>query len=114
MKKRLITKTSKVKFKPFDNYGKVFKGMDWYKITYDPKKGQGSYILKLEIEDNDGEIVVHDLQIIVEAKEQTDKAYTFEVIFVIFVIFLVGVVRFVRSKNRKIKTIDLPKWNENN
>ena len=74
----------------------------------------GSYILKLEIEDNDGEIVVHDLQIIVEAKEQTDKAYTFEVIFVIFVISLVGVIRFVRSKNRKIKTIDLPKWNDNN
>ena len=48
MKRRLITKTSKVKFKPFDNYGKVFKGMEWYKITYDPKKGQGSYILKLK------------------------------------------------------------------
>ena len=48
MKKRLITKTSKVKFKPFDNYGKVFKGMEWYKITYDPKKGQGSYILKMD------------------------------------------------------------------
>ena len=74
----------------------------------------GSYILKLEIEDNDGEIVVHDLQIIVEPKEQTEKAYTFEVIFVIFVISLVGVIRFVRSKNRKIKTIDLPKWNDNN
>ena len=48
MKKRLITKTSKVKLKPFDNYGKVFKGMDWHKITYDPKNGQGSYILKLK------------------------------------------------------------------
>ena len=48
MKKRLITKTSKVKFKPFDNYGKVFKGMEWYKITYNPKKGYWSYILKLK------------------------------------------------------------------
>ena len=48
MKKRLITKTSKIKFKPFDNYGNVFKGMDWHKITYDKKTGQGSYILKLK------------------------------------------------------------------
>ena len=47
MKKRLITKTSKIKFKPFDNYGNVFKGMDWHKITYDKKTGQGSYILRL-------------------------------------------------------------------
>ena len=48
MKKRLITKTSEVKFKPFNNYGKVIKGMDWHKITYNIKKGQGSYILKLK------------------------------------------------------------------
>ena len=48
MKKRLITKTSKIKFKPFDNYGNVFIGMDWHKITYDKKTGQGSYILKLK------------------------------------------------------------------
>ena len=48
MKKRLITKTSKIKFKPFDNYGNVVKGMDWHKITYDKKTGQGSYILKLK------------------------------------------------------------------
>ena len=48
MKKRLITKTSKIKFKPFDNYGNVFKGMDWHKITYDKKTGQGSYILRLK------------------------------------------------------------------
>ena len=38
MRKRLITKISKIKFKPFNNYGKVFKGMDWCKITYDQKK----------------------------------------------------------------------------
>ena len=48
MKQRLIKKTSKIKFKSFDNYGKVFKGMKWYKITYDKKTGQGSYILKLK------------------------------------------------------------------
>ena len=48
MKKRLKTKTTKIKFKPFDNYGNVFKGMDWHKITYDKKTGQGSYILKLK------------------------------------------------------------------
>ena len=48
MKKRLITKISKIKFKPFDNYGKVFKGMKWHKITYDKRTGQGSYILKLK------------------------------------------------------------------
>ena len=48
MKKRVITKTSKIKFKPFDNYGNVFKGMDWHKITYDKKTGQGSYILRLK------------------------------------------------------------------
>ena len=34
MKKRLITNTNKIKFKPFDNYGKIIKGMDWHKITY--------------------------------------------------------------------------------
>ena len=39
MKKKLITKTSKVKFKPFNNYGRVFKGIDWHKITYDINKG---------------------------------------------------------------------------
>ena len=48
MKQMLITKTSKIKFKSFDNYGKVFKVMKWHKITYDKKTGQGSYILKLK------------------------------------------------------------------
>ena len=48
MKKRLIIKTTKIKFKPFDNYGTVSKGMKWHKITYDKKTGQGSYILKLK------------------------------------------------------------------
>ena len=48
MKKRLITNTNKIKFKPFDNYGKVIKGMDWHKITYNKITGQGTYILKLK------------------------------------------------------------------
>ena len=48
MKKRLITNTNKIKFKPFDNYGKIFKGMDWHKITYNKMTGQGTYILKLK------------------------------------------------------------------
>jgi len=48
MKKRLITKTTKIKFKPFDNYGNFFRGMDCHKIIYDKKTGQGSYILKLK------------------------------------------------------------------
>ncbi len=40
MKKRLITKTSKIKFKSFNNYGNVFKGMDWHKITYNKKQAK--------------------------------------------------------------------------
>ena len=49
MKKRLITKTSKIKFKPFNNYRNIFKGMDLRKLTYDKKTSQGSYILKLKL-----------------------------------------------------------------
>ena len=37
--KKINNKTSKVKFKPFNNYGRVFKGIDWHKITYDINKG---------------------------------------------------------------------------
>ena len=48
MKKRLITKTSKIKFKPFDNYGNVFKGMDWHKITYDKKTGSRKLYIKIK------------------------------------------------------------------
>ena len=48
MKKRLITKTNKIKYRPFDNYGKKIKGLEWHKISYNKKTGQGSYILKLK------------------------------------------------------------------
>ncbi|MDA9233738.1 cupin domain-containing protein [Candidatus Pelagibacter sp.] len=49
MTKRKITNLYNVKFKPFDNYGAVVKGMSWHKISYDKKNGgQGSYILKME------------------------------------------------------------------
>ena len=47
MSKRKITNLYNVKFEPFDNYGKVVKGMSWHKISYNKKKGgQGSYVLK--------------------------------------------------------------------
>ena len=48
MNKRKITDPFNVKFKPFDNYGSAIPGMSWHKITYDEKKGQGSYILKMK------------------------------------------------------------------
>jgi len=49
MSKRKITNLSNLKFKPFDNYGKVIKGMSWCKISYDKKNGgYGTYILKME------------------------------------------------------------------
>jgi len=48
MNKRKITDPFNVKFKPFDNYGSAIPGMSWHKITYDKKKGQGSYILKMK------------------------------------------------------------------
>ena len=48
MKKRKITNLSNVKFEPFDNYGSVIPGMNWHKITYNEKTGQGTYILKMD------------------------------------------------------------------
>ena len=48
MSKRKITDLSKIKFKPFDNYGSVIPGMNWYKITYNKETGQGTYILKMD------------------------------------------------------------------
>jgi anti-sigma factor ChrR (cupin superfamily) len=49
MKKRKITDIYNVKFKPFDNYGKIIPGMSWHKISYDKKNnGQGTYLLKME------------------------------------------------------------------
>ena len=48
MKKRKITSLSNVKFEPFDNYGPVIPGMNWPKITYNEKTGQGTYVLKMD------------------------------------------------------------------
>jgi quercetin dioxygenase-like cupin family protein len=48
MSKRKITNPFNVKFEPFDNYGSPIVGMNWHKITYDKKIGQGTYILKME------------------------------------------------------------------
>ena len=48
MKKKIIKDIKKLRYKPYSNYGKSIKGMSWYKISYDQKTGQGSYILKLE------------------------------------------------------------------
>lgn len=49
MTKRKITNISKLKFKPFDNYGIIIPGMNWHKISYNRKvKGQGTYVLKME------------------------------------------------------------------
>ena len=48
MTKKKITDPFKVKFEPFDNYGSPIPGMSWYKITYNKKNGQGTYILKMD------------------------------------------------------------------
>ena len=49
MSKRLINNIKNLKFKPFDNYGKVVNGMSWHKISYDRKNGgYGTYFLKME------------------------------------------------------------------
>ena len=48
MSKRKITNLLNVKFEPFDNYGAPIPGMSWYKISYNQKTGQGSYILKMK------------------------------------------------------------------
>ena len=49
MSKRKITDLSKIKFKPFDNYGSVIPGMNWHKISYSRENGgQGTYILKMD------------------------------------------------------------------
>ena len=47
MSKRKITDLYNAKFEPFDNYGSVVSGMNWHKITYNKKTGQGTYILKM-------------------------------------------------------------------
>ena len=48
MSNRIITNPYNVKFEPFDNYGEVIPGMSWHKISYDIKKGEGTYILKMD------------------------------------------------------------------
>ena len=48
MKKRNIVNIDNLNFEPFDNYGKPIEGMSWHKISYDKKKGQGTYVLKME------------------------------------------------------------------
>ena len=48
MRKRKITNPFNVKLVPFNNYGSPIPGMSWHRITYDIKKGEGTYILKME------------------------------------------------------------------
>ena len=48
MKKRLITKISNLKLKPFNRYGKPIPKLSWYPISYDKKSSHGSYILKFK------------------------------------------------------------------
>ena len=47
MRNRKIINPSKLKFTPFNSYGKSISGMSWYKISYNQKTGVGSYILKM-------------------------------------------------------------------
>ena len=49
MAKRKITDLYNLKFEPFDNYGAVVPGMNWYKISYNKDAGgQGTYVLKMD------------------------------------------------------------------
>lgn len=47
MKNRRIINPTKLKFTPFNNYGKPISGMSWHKISYNQNTGVGSYILKM-------------------------------------------------------------------
>ena len=47
MKNRKIINPTKLKFTPFNSYGKTIPGMSWHKISYDKNTGAGSYILKM-------------------------------------------------------------------
>ncbi len=47
MKNRKIINPTKLKFIPFNSYGKPISGMSWHKISYDKNTGAGSYILKM-------------------------------------------------------------------
>ena len=47
MRKRIIINPSKLKFTPFNSYGKPISGMSWHKISFNQNTGVGSYILKM-------------------------------------------------------------------
>ena len=47
MRNRIIINPSKLKFIPFNSYGKPISGMSWHKISYNQNTGVGSYILKM-------------------------------------------------------------------
>jgi len=47
MRNRIIINPSKLKFIPFNSYGKKILGMSWHKISYNQNTGVGSYILKM-------------------------------------------------------------------
>jgi len=47
VKNRKIINPFKLKFTPFNNYGKSISGMSWHKISYNQNTGVGSYILKM-------------------------------------------------------------------
>ena len=48
MSKRKITKLNKLKFIPFNKYGKKIKGWSWHKISFNKKTNFGTYISKLD------------------------------------------------------------------
>ena len=47
VKNRKIINSTKLKFTPFNSYGKPISGMSWHKISYNQNTGVGSYILKM-------------------------------------------------------------------
>ena len=47
MRNRIIINPLKLKFTPFNSYGKPIRGMSWHKISYNQNTGIGSYILKM-------------------------------------------------------------------
>ena len=47
MRNRIIINPSKLKFTPFNSYGKPISGMSWHKISFNQNTGVGSYILKM-------------------------------------------------------------------
>ena len=47
MKNRKIINPAKLKFTPFNSYGKPISGMSWHKISYNQNTGVGSYVLKM-------------------------------------------------------------------